>query len=184
MSYPVRPSRRGRRDPFASLEAMQERFNRMIGDAITGYRGRTPFWHPDIDIDETEDAWTVEVRLPGVAAEEVAIDVNDRELSIKTTKTEESSGRSRYSDFSYRLTVPSDVDVDAIDATMDHGLLVVRLPRTKTSRSRRISVARRIEQARRDEALPAGEPERPVSDVSEAIEADAQSSAAYGDRPS
>ena len=68
MSYPVRPSWRGRRDPFASLEAMQERFNRMIGDAITGYRGRTPFWHPDIDIDETEDAWTVEVRLPGVAA--------------------------------------------------------------------------------------------------------------------
>jgi hypothetical protein len=49
------------------------------------------------------------------------------------------------------------------------------------SRSRRISVARRIEQASQ---LPAGEPERPVSDVSEATEADAQSSAAYGDRPS
>jgi HSP20 family protein len=166
MSYPVRPPRR---DPFASLEAMQERFNRMLGDAITGYRGRTPFWHPDVDVDETEDAWTVEVRLPGVAAEEVTIDVNDRELSIKTAKTEETSGRSRYSDFSYRLTVPPDVDVDAIDATMDHGLLVVRLPRTKTSRSRRISVARRIE----------GEPERPVSDVSEATEADAPSTAAY-----
>jgi HSP20 family protein len=166
MSYPVRPPRR---DPFASLEAMQERFNRMLGDAITGYRGRTPFWHPDVDVDETDDAWTVDVRLPGVAAEEVTIDVNDRELSIKTTKTEESAGRSRYSDFSYRLTVPSDVDIDAIDATMDHGLLVVRLPRTKTSRSRRISVARQI----------AGEPDRPVSDVSEATEADAPSTAAY-----
>jgi HSP20 family protein len=165
MSYPVRPSRR---DPFASLEAMQERFNRMLGDAITGYRGRTPFWHPDVDVDETGDAWTVEVRLPGVAAEEVTIDVNDRELVIRTARTEESAGRSRYSDFSYRLAVPSDVDVDAIDATMDHGLLLVRLPRTRASRSRRISVARRIEQV-------GGEPERPVSDMSEATE---------GDRPS
>jgi HSP20 family protein len=179
MSYPVRPSRR---DPFASLEAMQDRFNRMLGDAITGYRGRTPFWHPDIDVDETDEAWTVEVRLPGVAAEEVTIDVDDRELIIQTAQPEKSGGR--YSDFSYRLTVPSDVDVDAIDATMDHGLLVVRLPRTKTSRSRRISVARRIEQARRDEERPAVEPERPVSDVSEATEADAQSTAAYGDRSS
>jgi hypothetical protein len=30
---------------------------------------------------------------------------------------------------------------------MDHGLLVVRLPRSKTSRTRRIPVARHIEQA-------------------------------------
>jgi HSP20 family protein len=43
--------------------------------------------------------------------------------------------------------MPSDVDSDSIDATMDHGLLVIRLPRATKTRTRRISVARRIEQA-------------------------------------
>jgi HSP20 family protein len=177
MSYPVRPSWRaqggGRRDPFASLEAMQERFNRMLGDAITGYRGRTPLWHPDIDIDESEDGWVVEARLPGVAPDEVAIDINDRELVIRAVQSDETSERSRYSDFSYRLTVPSDVDPDSIDATMDHGLLVVRLPRSKTSHSRRITVARHIGQA------DTGIPDRPTSDVSEATASDAPATAAY-----
>jgi HSP20 family protein len=159
MSYPERSSWHGqgggRRDPFASLEAVQDRVNRLLGDAITGYRGRTPLWHPDIDIEETDDGWAIEARLPGVAPEEVSIDDNDRELVIRAAEIEESSPRSRYADFSYRLNIPSDVDTDAIDATMDHGLLTVRLPRSTTSRSRRISVARRIEQVPKEPDSPA-----------------------------
>jgi HSP20 family protein len=149
MSYPVRPSWRGqgggRRDPFASLEAMQDRVNRLLGDAITGYRGRTPLWHPDIDVDETGDGWVIEARLPGVAPEEVAVDVSDRELTIRAVhdEAEDEARARRYADFSYRLTIPSDVDTDAIEATMDHGLLTVRLPRSTTSRTRRISVGQR-----------------------------------------
>ncbi|HEV7897157.1 MAG TPA: Hsp20/alpha crystallin family protein [Planosporangium sp.] len=151
MSDPVRPPWRGegggRQDPFAAIEAIQDRFNRLLGDTVSGYRGRTPLWHSDIDIHESADGWLVEVRLPGVAPEEVAIDVSDREIVVRSAQIEEDASPSQYSDFSYRLTMPSDVDSDSIDATMDHGLLVIRLPRATKTRTRRISVARRIEQA-------------------------------------
>jgi HSP20 family protein len=162
MSYPVREhsSPAVRRDPFAALEAMQERFNRLIGDAFTGYRGRTPFWHPDIELSGTDDGWLVEVRLPGVAPDEVVVDVTDRELNIRARHEEDggdgpgpgsehaqqtqqqSKFARRLADFSYRLTVPADVDTEAIDATMDHGLLQIRLPRSTADRSRRITVDR------------------------------------------
>jgi HSP20 family protein len=194
MSYPVRPWRgRGmaRFDPYGAFDAMQERFNRMFGDALTGYRGRTPMWHPDVDIDETDDGWAVEVRLPGVAPDEVSIELNDRELIIKSRHEESeetgpeeaaqyaegqagerpagagqvgegavgegtaaqgtaaqgpaaerrgTSRSQRLMTFSYRLTIPSDVDLDKIDATMDHGLLTVNLPRSTGQTGRRIAV--------------------------------------------
>jgi HSP20 family protein len=162
MSYPVRPWRSlgaSRRDPFAAFEAMQERMNRLLGDALTGYRGRTPMWHPDVDIDESPDGWVIEVRLPGVAPDEVSVDITDRELFIHSRHEEETQGgeegeapaetapmtaRSRrWTNFSYRLSIPSDVDSDAIDATMDHGLLTVHLPRSTESRTRKIEVGRR-----------------------------------------
>jgi HSP20 family protein len=155
MSYPVRPSPRGvRHDLLAGLEAMQVRVNRLLGDAFTGHRGRTPSWHPDIDIEEGEGGWLVVARLAGVAPEEVAIDIDDHDLVIRAADAgEEPAGLSPYARtlrptaFYYRLVLPSGVDTDAIEATMDHGLLVLRMPRSTVSHSRRIPVARRITQS-------------------------------------
>jgi HSP20 family protein len=131
MSYPSRRLRRpDRPDPFSRHQ-------------------------PDIDVEESGDAWLVEVRLPGVAPDEVTIDVHDRELQIRARHEEgdqqppaaEQAPMTRRSrrlaDFSYRLTIPSDVDSDGIEATMDHGLLAIRLPRAAQSRSRRIEIGRR-----------------------------------------
>ena len=134
MSYPVR---RPRGDRFARL------FSDFFSDPY-GFGGRRNAWQPDIDVTEAADAWIVEVRLPGFAPEEVNIEQNDRELAISArhegSDTEESGGR--WADFSYRFTMPSDVDGEKIEATMDHGLLTVRLPRSETSRPRRIAVGR------------------------------------------
>ena len=48
-------------------DAMQDRVSRMLEEAFGGYRGRGPTWHPDLDIDENEDGWVIEARLPGVS---------------------------------------------------------------------------------------------------------------------
>jgi HSP20 family protein len=139
MSYPMRSRPSGTRtDPFAALEAMHERMNRFFGDMFTGYQGRTPSWHPDIDINESGDGWSVEFRLPGVAPDEVAVDITDRELCVRSVDAEESGDDVRR--FSYRLSIPANVDTERIDATMDHGLLTVHLPNTSEPRARRIAV--------------------------------------------
>ena len=112
--------------------------------------------HPDIDFEETGDGWVIEVRLPGVAPDEVVIDVSDRELSVRArheegeqapANEEQPATRSsrRFTDFSYRLSLPSDVDTEAIEATMDHGLLTIRLPRSASAKPRRIEVGRKPE---------------------------------------
>jgi HSP20 family protein len=157
MSYPVRPPSRqsGVREILAGIEAMQIRVNRLIGDAITGHRGQTPSWHPDIDVEGSDSGWVVVARLPGVAPDEVDIDVNSHDLIIRSAyagSRQPAAGLPlgyphRPGDFFYRIVMPGAFDSDGIEAVMEHGLLVLRVPRASAAHTRRIPVARRIEQS-------------------------------------
>lgn len=133
-------------DPFSELQALRAELGRLVGSALVGVRGTAA----DIDIEESDGGWTVTARLPGVAPEEVAVEIEARELCIRARSeaevneelSGEASGSQRRS-FEYRVALPGEVDPDEVDATMDHGLLIVRLPRSARSRRRRIVVGRR-----------------------------------------
>ena len=126
---------------FSDLDRLREEVNRIVNATLSGSRwvgfgggaGRGWGWSQDVEVVEADEAWTVTVRLPGYAAEEVEVELEDRELRVRAKRTEGAG-------FSYRVTVPSDVDGDGVDATMDHGLLVIRLPRTGRGGARRINV--------------------------------------------
>jgi HSP20 family protein len=137
MSHPASRNRSGW-DPFSELQALRNDLGRLIGGSASA---------ADVDVDPSDDGWTVTARLPGVAPEEVAIDFEDRELHIRARTeaevNEEQVGEatgSRRRSFEYRVAVPGNVDPDRVDATMDHGLLVVRLPRRERSSRRQITV--------------------------------------------
>jgi HSP20 family protein len=127
-------------DPFTELQALRAELGRIVG-------GRSSA--ADVDVDETDDGWTVTARLPGVAPGEVVIDFEDRELRIRARSEAEVNEQqvgeaigSRRRSFEYRVAVPGDVDPDRIDATMDHGLLTVRLPQAVRSARRQITIGR------------------------------------------
>ncbi|HEU4420934.1 MAG TPA: Hsp20/alpha crystallin family protein [Pilimelia sp.] len=160
--YPVwRPPQQRGRDPFSELDALRAELGRLIGSALAGQSGALP----DVDLQETEAGWTVTARLPGVAPDEVEIEVGDREVCIRAkseAEVEQNADRraevSRRRRFEYRLTLPGDLDPDNVDATMDHGLLVIRVPRLARSRRRQIAIGRRGE-AIGTAAVPAGQSE-------------------------
>jgi HSP20 family protein len=146
MTYPRRQYGYGGWDPFAELQALRAELGRMVGSALMHPRSQAA----DVDLDETENGWVVTARLPGVAPEEVEVDLEERVLSIRARSeaevnadlSGEASGSHRRA-FEYRMTVPGDVEPDQIDATMDHGLLTIRLPRVSKSQRRQITIGRR-----------------------------------------
>jgi len=137
-------------DPFSELAALRTELARMLGGAAGRGLGS---WFGDLDVDESEQGWTVTARLPGVAPDEVVIEVEERDLCIRA-KTEQGEDRSEAGEgsagsapasraaFDYRVTLPGDVDPDRIDATMDHGLLTIQLPRAARAQRRQIAVGR------------------------------------------
>ena len=115
-------------DPMGELQSLRSELSRLVGGRSGGQ---------DVDLAETADGWEVVVRLPGVAPEEVAVELDDRELCVRARSEAEVNadhgipGGFTTRGFEYRVDLPSRVDPDRIDAVMDHGLLRVRLPRER-----------------------------------------------------
>ena len=142
MGYPVwRSNRGGGWDPFRELQALRAELGRLMGGALVGRGGSS-----DVDLDTTDDGWTVTARLPGVAPEEVAVEVDTRELVIRARSEAEvnadlgAGGGEQTRSFEHRVALPADLDPERVDAVMDHGLLTVRLPRASRPGRRTITV--------------------------------------------
>lgn len=146
MSYPAGTGRGF--DPFAELQALRSELGRLLGSALVGAgRGAFP---GGVDVQQDEAGWTVSAALPGVAPEEVAIELDDRELCIRARSEAEVNAEtgigetgSQQRSFEYRLALPADIDPEQIDATMDHGLLTVHLPRSTRRARRTITIGSR-----------------------------------------
>ncbi|MEU8259295.1 Hsp20/alpha crystallin family protein [Micromonospora sp. NPDC048999] len=126
-------------DPMGELQSLRSELRRLVG-------GRSG--PPEVEVGEAADGWEVLVRLPGVAPEEVAVELDDQELCVRARSEAEVNadqgipGGFETRGFEYRVDLPSRVDPDRIDAVMDHGLLRVRLPRAVRPTPRTITVGR------------------------------------------
>lgn len=149
MALPVRQSREpsapARRDPFDELDLLQDRLRQLLQAVIPGDRPAGA-WVPPVDIEETDDAWIVEAELPGVRREDVHVEVRDDELAIYGEVVErEREGMlrrktRRVGEFDLHVSLPGTVEPEDIDASLDAGVLTIRVPKPARTQPRRIEV--------------------------------------------
>ncbi|MBA8826273.1 HSP20 family protein [Saccharopolyspora lacisalsi] len=98
------------REPFREVEELRDRPGRGFDPGSSMSRGGA--WQPMVDVEETEDAYFYEAEPPGVARDDITVDVNDNELSISgEMREEESNGvlhhqMRRTGHFSHRSALP------------------------------------------------------------------------------
>ncbi len=146
MTLPVRsPSRSAARwDPFRELDELYERVNTLWQ---SGLGGALDQWSPLADVEETDDAYNVEIDLPGVAREDADIQLDDRRLTVSgDIEEKERKGilhrrTRRVGRFHFSVTLPGEVDADNVSAQLHDGVLVVRVPKATAARPRRIAVS-------------------------------------------
>ncbi|MDH3263916.1 MAG: Hsp20/alpha crystallin family protein [Paracoccaceae bacterium] len=98
---------------------------------------------PAMDLVERDDAYEVSAELPGLAPEDVEVEMSDRVLTIKGEKREETEKKEadyhlserRYGAFRRVLTLPDGVDADRISAKVVNGVLKVTLPKLPAAKS-------------------------------------------------
>lgn len=108
-----------------------------------------PLVSPRIDIRELEDAWVIDAEVPGVAQDDLIIDIDHDELVIRGTVSADiepddltiAHREWRRVDYERRVSLSRDVDRDHIDARLRDGLLQVRLPKKADAQPRRISIS-------------------------------------------
>lgn len=132
------------------VSSLQQEINRMFDDFfVPGSRFASEIAvTPAIDIKEDEKSVTVTAELPGVEGKDVHIAVHDNVLTIKGEKHSEKKDdkdnyhyvERSYGSFARRVMLPSEVDSDHAEASMDKGVLTLKLPKIKSAGAKSIPV--------------------------------------------
>jgi HSP20 family molecular chaperone IbpA len=102
-----------------------------------------------VDVEETAEAFRVELDLPGVGPGDVQIELRDSEIRVAGTFGERRrAGTLRHQgrptgEFEYVVALPGDVEADAVTADLDAGVLAIVAPKASGRQARRIAVHRR-----------------------------------------
>lgn len=148
------PARRGGQnvtilDPSREFEDIYDRMGQLMNLAMGDFGLARPAdvpWSPLGDVSETDDAYQIQVELPGVAKDQVDIQVQDRELVISGEIKESKHGLLRRSSrrigkFEFRTSLPGDIDPDQVGAQLSDGVLTVTVPKSQAAKPRRIEVS-------------------------------------------
>jgi HSP20 family protein len=137
-------------DVRAEMQRLQNEMSRLVGrfdlsDAVAAVTGTE---YPALNVWEDVDNLYVEAELPGLELSDLEIYVNGSNmLSLQGTRKQPESGTGTwhrqergFGKFSRVFELPTDVDADAVQATLKEGILMITLPKRAEAKPRRISV--------------------------------------------
>ena len=138
-----------RLDARSELEELRSRLDRVmeslwqpVGGALENGLG----WAPAVDVEEADDAWIVEAELPGLKEKDSTLALHGTELSI-SGDIQERKRRGilrrtsrRVGHFDYRVNLPGVSDTENVQATLEEGVLTVRVPKPEHAKRRRIEI--------------------------------------------
>jgi HSP20 family protein len=140
-------------DPFRDVAELQNRINRMFDESFAGSRNPDDevalrVWRPAVDIYETDSGIVIDVELPGVGKEAVAVEVKDDVLTLKGERTasphikEDNYYRRErlYGPFRRSFTLHHNIQPALIKATFKDGVLQIEIPRPVQEQPKQITV--------------------------------------------
>lgn len=138
----------GAGNPFLSL---QQEIDRLFEDFTRGFPAfgsMTDVKVPTMDVAETDKEIEITAELPGLEEKDVQINVADNILTIRGEKKAEKEQKDKnyrlversYGSFERSLELPDGVDIDAIKASIDKGVLKVAVPKPAPAQVKKVEV--------------------------------------------
>jgi HSP20 family protein len=153
-SLPVR-SAKGGGSPNLPIYQLHQEIDRLFDDALRGFPSMfrsgidwpeiTPIaLTPEVDIKESDDSYTISAEVPGVAKDDVDIQIDGNTLIIKGEKKQEKKEEKEnyhcverhYGSFERMLTLPDDANAESIDAKFKNGVLTISIKRQAKSEAK------------------------------------------------
>jgi HSP20 family protein len=103
---------------------------------------------PPLDVRETDDAYIVEVELPGVNPKDTDVSIEGRTVTIRGQFAEEQEKQEgnfllrerRRGQFMRAVALPGMVEVDKAASQYENGELTITLPKATQNRARRVEI--------------------------------------------
>lgn len=131
-------------DPFREFE---RRFNGYLPAESKEAVNVTGF-SPAVNTREDEKGYYIHADLPGVAKEDIHIDLKENLLTISGERKHKEEINEKdyyklesfYGKFQRSFTVPDDADSEAIDAVSENGVLNITIPKAAPKESKKITI--------------------------------------------
>jgi HSP20 family protein len=130
--------------PAAEFERISQELSQLVDNPWSlSAVGDLADFVPVADLEETDDAYLLDIELPGVKKKDINIETDGRRIVVSgERKEQERVGRLRrrtrsWGQFRYEVMLPDDIDDDRVEATMNDGVLQLRLPKLPASQQRR-----------------------------------------------
>ena len=111
---------------------MLMRYNPFENLFLDFFDARKSYWTPLADIKEEEKQFIVDVEIPRMDDKDVKVSVSKDVLTIEGERKNRSFVRS--------FTLPTSVDPEKIEASLDRGILTVKVPKMSEKVPRKIDV--------------------------------------------
>jgi HSP20 family protein len=137
------------RDEFRTeMDRLFERFFQdpwgapLAGSALRGE------WDPTVDVTENEKEISIRAEVPGVEPKDIKVTLAANVLTLEGEKRQSSERKEKdyyqsecsYGSFLRRIPLAAPVDESKVSAEHSHGVLTIRLPKTRTAAARHIAV--------------------------------------------
>jgi HSP20 family protein len=136
-------------EPFRELAAVQNEMSRFMNGLLEGNGQATQSWVPTADVWETDDEVVYAFDLPGIAEDDVSVELEDGALTITGERAREHTAEDgkyfrferRFGSFSRTIGVPQGVTEEGVSAQYDQGVLEVHVRKPEQPKPRKIEVA-------------------------------------------
>ncbi len=133
--------------PLREVVSLRDAMDRLFEDSVITPKSGGAM--PKIDIRDKKNAIEVKAELPGMAEEDIEIEVSDGVMTIsgeKKTEKEEKNEEYYYKEshsgsFSRSFTLPTDVKEEKAEAEMKHGILTITIPKIEPKKATKVKIA-------------------------------------------
>lgn len=136
-------------DSFFALPRQLDRWmNEALGDLRLGSGENLHTWFPATDVSETPEQLILRLEVPGLARDDIKLSVENNMLAVRGEKRQETATEGEnfyrceraYGSFERSFALPSHVDPERVKASIEDGVLTIRLPRREEAKARAIEI--------------------------------------------
>ena len=127
-------------ETLRDMLALHEEIGQLVGTDAPG-------WTPPVDLSETADGFVLTAELPGLSRDQIDIHAEERRIVIRGERVGSQSPCEHYhrverghGRFSRAFALREPINVDAVSADLEDGLLTITLPKVRGTDARRIHV--------------------------------------------
>lgn len=134
--------------PFREMLTLREAMNQLFDDSFIRPASRGAAYGLNLDVEAGKDEFIVHANVPGLKPEDLQIEIVDNTVTLQgefkaETKNEDKNYllmERSYGSFSRTISLPAAVNAAKVEATVEHGVLTLRLPKAEEARPKTITV--------------------------------------------